>query len=275
MRVLLVSPYIASESDAGLFVAKALSELGHSLVLWDCFLTNKPPTKEYDLALVLKWGDTKKLTNTKVNWFPDNFVRFVGIDDYIKQFDYFFTINKEDKGIWLPGALDEDFHKPINAEKVFDVCFLGTANSPKKAKFIKLFMRKFKGRFGVFGNDWGKYGIKAYPPQRSLGFTNVMSSAKIALNLHWDLYGKGTNRKVHEISGCGSAMLLTDNVEGLGEIYPMAPNFNSLTECLELADYYLENRKERLELVKKMQKQAYEKFTYKKQIEKMLEMIKT
>ena len=196
----------------------------------------------------------------------------LGINEFIDKFDYFFTANKENKGIWLPGAFDPDVHHPYNAEKVYDVVFVGAAHSIERVKFIKQFMRTFKGRFGLFGNDWLKYGLRAYPLPSFQAFAQIFSTAKIALNIHYDLFGIGTNFKVHEIAGCGSAMLLTDNVVGLEETYPMAPKFNSLEECLELTNYYLNNLRERRKLVKEMQKRAYGNYTYKKQIEKMLKI---
>ena len=274
MKILLATPYIAAIWDNGKYVMKALSELGHSLVLWDYRITSAPP-KDYDLAFVLKGleVDPTKLNSPKINWFPDYVSNYKGLNNFIKEFDYFFTVGKEDKGIWVPAGCDSSIHRSYNIEKQFDVVFIGTAHSMKRVKFIKRFLQKFDGKFGIFGNDWHKYGIKAYPPQYFSAFTQVSNSAKIALNIHSDMFGVGINMRAHEIAGCGSAMLLTDNVDGLKETYPMAPKFNSLEECLELTNYYLNNLRERRKLVKEMQKRAYEKFTYKHQVREILEIV--
>lgn len=271
-KILLVTPYIASIYDNGKLVAKALWELGYDVVLWDSKVISKPPSNNYDLALVIKGldVDVTKLKRPRINWFPDHLWLFKGIDDFINQFDYFFTISKEKRGVFLPGANDPDVHKPYKTNPLFDVVYIGTANTPDKVKFIKKFMRTFKGKFGLFGNDWEKYGIKAYPPQYFYAFAQVCASSKIVLNLNDDMYGIGPTRKIHEVAGCGTAMMVIDNAEGQEETYPMVPSFNSFDECIELIDHYLEYRKERLLIVKQMQKSAYRDFTYKKQLENIL-----
>ncbi len=277
MNILLCTPYIYNAWDRGIFISKALSELGHSLILWDPRVTPEMPKTDYDLAFVLKGTevDITKLKRPRINWYPDYFSDFDGdIDAFIDMFDYFFTQNKERRGIFLPGACDPDLHRPYQSEKKYDVIFVGAATSLERVKFIKQFMRKFKGRFGIFGNDWINYGINTHPLPSFLSFARSFSTAKIALNIHYDMFGVGTNSMVHEIAGCGSAMLLTDNVDGIEETYPMAPRFNSLEECLELTEYYLNNLRERRKLVKEMQKRAYEKFTYKHQVAKILEIAK-
>ena len=275
MKIILVTPYIANIYDSGKLVAKALSELGHHLILWDPHVSSGVPSQDYDLAFVLKGlnVDVDKLKRPRINYFPDNLARYEGIDSFIDEFDSFFTVNKERKGVFMPGAMDHDIHRIYQVEKTYDVVFVGTAHSTKRVKFIKQFIKRFDGKFGLFGNDWYKYGIKAYPPQYFNAFSKVINSAKIALNIHSDMFGIGVNRKVHEIAGCGSAMLLTDNVKGLEETYPMAPKFNSLEECLELTEYHLNNLRERRKLVKEMQKRAYEKFTYKHQVAKILKKV--
>ena len=167
-------------------------------------------------------------------------------------------------------------HKPYKKDNIFDVVYIGTANPSNrldKVRFIKKFMRTFKGKFGLFGNDWGKYGIRAYPPQYFYAFAQTCASSKIVLNLNDDMYGIGPTRKIHEVAGCGTAMMVIDNAKGQEETYPMVPSFNSFDECMEKIDYYLKNRKERLEIVKQMQERAYENYTYKLQIRKMLDIV--
>ena len=282
MKILLVTPYISSVWDSGKYVMKALFELRHNLTLWDPYVSINPPSQDYELAFVLKGLNVKieKLKRPRVNLYPDditNFPREEGfkekLDAFINKFDYFFTTNISDRGIWIPGCCDRDIHKPYEIEQPFDVVFVGTAHSKERAEFIMNFAKKFKGKVAVFGNGWDDYPIKTNPPRYFDEFCWVMSASKIALNIHGDMFGVGLNRKVHEIAGCGSAMLLTDNVDGLEETYPMAPKFNSLEECLELTEYYLNNLRERRKLVKEMQKQAYEKFTYKHQVAKILKIV--
>jgi len=275
MKVLLCTPYISNAWDTGVFVAKALSEQGHSVIMWDPRINRQIPSADYDFALVLKGTeiDATELKRSRVNWFPDYLSDFEGIDNFIDSFDLFFTLNKQRRGVFLPGCCDPDVHKPYSSQRQYDVIFVGAATSLERVKFIKMFMHKFKGRFGIFGNDWINYGINTHPIPTIPSFAQSFSTATIALNIHYDMFGVGTNMMVHEIAGCGSAMLLTDNVDGLEETYPMAPKFNSLEECLELTEYYLNNLRERRKLVKEMQKRAYEKFTYKHQVGEILKIV--
>ena len=275
MKILLISPFVSNSWDTGKFIAKAISELGHHLAFWDPRITADPPSVDYDFALVHKGleVDTSKLKRPRVNWFPDLIAQYEDMDKFMANFDYFFTTSKEEAGVWLPGSMDPDVHHPYPMEKVYDVIFVGAAHSAVRVKFIKRFMRLFKGKFGLFGNDWIGHGIQAYPLSSPQAYAQAFSTAKIALSIHYDIFGVGPAFKIHEIAGCGSAMLLTDNIVGLEETYPMAPKFNSLEECLELTNYYLNNLRERRNLVKEMQKRAYEKFTYKHQVAKILKIV--
>jgi len=271
MRILLATPFITGHThDTGVLVAKALNELGNPIYFWDFRITTMPPEVEYDLVVVIKGENIrpKQLKHPLVNWFPDNLIRYPNIE--IESYDKFYTINKEDRGIFLPGACDPDVHKPMDVQQVFDVVFVGTANSPKKPAFLNQLVKKIRN-ITIFGNNWDLYGMHANPPQYFHDFARTISAAKIALNLHWDLYGIGTNRKVHEIAGVGKALLLTDKVKGLSETYPMAPCFTSVNECSELIQYYLDHDEERNKLVLEMQKRAYERFTYKRQMQRILE----
>ena len=280
MRILFASPYIISEWDNGKLVMKALSELGHHLILWDPIITPEIPSQDYDLAFVMKGLEVNPadLKSPKINWFPDDFESFSrspdfkkSVDRIISGYDYVFTPIKSSKGIWVPFGCDPAVHKPLKREKMFDVVFIGTAHSEKRVKFIKRFMDQFKGKFAIFGNDWHRYNIKANMPQYFTALTEVMNMSRISLNLHGGT--KGINTRISETAGCGSALLITDDVDGLNETYPMAPKFNSLEECLELTNYYLNNLRERRKLVKEMQKRAYEKFTYKHQVAKILKIV--
>ena len=274
--ILLVTPYIASAYDSGKYILKALLELGYQVLLWDPVVSVQPPSQDYDLAFLIKGGvEADKLKRPRLNWFPDTFSRYDNrlVDKYTKEFDYFFTINKEDRGIWVPGALDVEVHHPYQEDTKFDVVFVGTAHTAERAAFIMQFGDRFDGALALFGNRWNEYSINANPPQYFTAFGQVMSTAKIALNIHQDLFGIGVNRKVHEIAGCGSAMLLTDKVSGLEETYPMAPSFDNLDECLELARYYLDHPSERSKKVKEMQELAYANYTYKHQVAEILRIV--
>jgi len=278
MRILLATPYL-SWHDSGLLVAKSIVELQHPIFLWDFRTTPVPPPVDYDLAIVCTGGsvDPEMLKHPRVLIWNDNTFRNPVFREIAPLYDRVYTINQDGPDIpnweWLPMGCDPDVHRPRDIRQQLDVVFIGTANNPKKPTFLRQLTKRFKGRLQLFGNNWDLYGMQAAPPQYFHNFAWTISAAKIALNLHWDLYGIGTNRKVHEIAGVGKALLLTDKVKGLNGTYPMAPCFTSVDECLELIQYYLDHDMERNKLVLEMQRRAYEKFTYKRQMQRILEEI--
>ena len=281
--ILLVTPYLTADWDIGKLVMRALSQMGHRLVLWDAFTSRNPPNTEYDLSLVMKGHSVVdpyqqlRQDRPKVCWFPDHLWLFDGIDEYIDGYDYFFTISKESRGIFLPGAADPIIHYPYpNQPLKYDIIYIGTAYPKCKVDFMRRFILRSKTErwsFNIFGNDWQQYGIKADPPQYLTNFSKVCAQSKLVLNLNDDLYGVGPTRKIHEVASCGTALIILDKATGQDETYPMVPQFRSIDDAIELIRYYLNHAQERFELVQAMQAIAHEKYTYEHQLGVILEHV--
>jgi len=280
--ILLGTPYLVSDWDIGKLVMKALSEMGHKLVTWDFFVTRDPPSMDYDLALIMKGigqlnPSKLRADRPRVCWFPDHLWLFEGMDTYMEQFDYFFTISEEAKGIFLPGACDRTIHVQYTDEPIkYDVIYIGTAYPKCKVDFMRRFLIRVREEgwpFQIFGNNWGTYGIQAKPPQYMLNFALTCAQARIVLNLNDDLYGVGPTRKIHEVASCGNALMVLDRATGQDETYPMVPQFRDFNECISLIRYYLTHEDKRKQLVQLMRAIAHEKYTYKHQLQTILETV--
>ena len=277
MRILLATPYIVGEGDTGKLWAKALLELGHSLILWDFRLNREPPSYDYDLCIVIK-GDTisedvlRKLKSPKIYYFNDdpNVNQQVQILRRVsKYFDKVYTLNKIEgyswlESEWLPLGYDPDIHRDWNFTRSCKVLYMGTNNCKKKEKYCRYIKPV------IFGNGWQGVLINSYAPQYFLYYSKTLSQAQVALNIL--ATETGPNRKFFEIPN--SAFMLTTWFNSITEFYDdeliEKTTFTNEKQGKELCDYYVENEDERLRLWKK-QKEAIKPYTYKNQIKKILE----
>jgi len=93
MQILLATPYMSQHYDVGLFWARALSKLGHSLYLWDYRLQPYVPKVDADFSLVIKGESVNPdtLPRPSVNYWPDAFERTPGIEKILSHYDLVFT----------------------------------------------------------------------------------------------------------------------------------------------------------------------------------------
>jgi len=270
LKILLASPILTSEFDSGIYILRALSELGHHVNIWDYRLEpDKKIDTDYDLFLANKGEsiDPDKFKSPKVCWYPDVIGRFPEHIKVLKKFDRVFTINKPPEGYgftWLAGCYEPLIHRDFGLSKTCPTIYVGTCNSQRKLDYIKEINPST-----ICGNEWHRFGIKAYPPQYSLAFTNAVNRAKVAINVHESEHG--TNRKLFELIPC--AFTLTDRVEGIDDIFGKLANkisFETPAEAKELITYYLENEDERNE-VWEAEKEMTKNFTYANQVRRILE----
>jgi len=275
LKILLASPVITSEFDSGIYILRALSELGHHVRVWDYRLSPYfPPTfGDYDLLLANK-GETVPVWRFKpprVCWYPDVLGRFPEHLRVIREYDLVFTINKPPEGCdwatWLPGCYDPLVHQDLRLPREWDTIYIGTANSKRKVEWIRAIRPQV-----IFGNGWQRFGIEAHPPQYSVRFAAVVNRARIAINVHESEHG--VNRKLYELVPC--AFTLTDRVRGIEEILgdrlADLVCFDSPRRARELIQYYLENPEER-ERVWAMERKLLEPYTYENQVRKILEAV--
>ena len=272
-----------------LLVAQALSNLGHSVIFWNIRVNDKPPTDDYDFAIV--WS------NRLVN--PESFGNkpncYVYLDDpeywrkenpqydievICKDYKYVFTNMKwegfdEKRYIFLPMGVLGDIHKRIilteeDKKKIgYDILFIGT-NRGNRGNLVKhiAYNRNNKYSVGVYGNGWDKIGITTTPAY-FYDFSKLLSAAKIVITEHWK---NGFSTNDCEKPAVGGALTITD-CQIVKDHYPMMPMYKTYQEAVDLAHYYLEHEEERLKLVREMQIIAHANFSYEKQLTKLIKIV--
>lgn len=270
MKVLLASPILTGEFDSGIYILKALSDLGHSVSIWDYRLEpDKKIDMDYDLFLVNKGEsiDPDKFKSPKICWYPDQLSRFP-VKEKLEEYDAVYSINKPENCFafveWAPGAYCPEVHRYLGIEKSWKTIYIGTCNSQRKLDWIREINPQL-----IYGNLWRENNVLAHPPQYSTRFTMMVNQACIAINVHQSDWG--TNRKLFELVPC--TFTITDRVEGVEDIFGKLADkmsFETPAEAKELIAYYLENESERLRLWEQ-EKKIVEPYTYKNQVKKILD----
>jgi len=97
-----------------------------------------------------------------------------------------------------------------------------------------------------------------------LDMFEVMARSYMAINCDIDTeFGNGGNMRTYEATGCG-ALLLTNDGPGVGALFEDDEilKYNSPEEAVELAGYYLEHRREGMEIAARGQKRTLANYTY-------------
>ena len=260
MKLLIATPLFSFWGDAGHFWLRAFNRLGHYAIVWDYRLEPEPPKVEVDASIVFK-GETIDpviLPRPSICYWPDAFERDPGIEEKLKKYDKVFTPVKPtpDGMIWLPTGWEPLIHRDLKLLRSIDTLYIGTANSEYKVNMIKAIAPQV-----VAGNEWGKYGVRALPPQYLHDFVHLVNQSKILIDIHQAPH-IGINRKLFESITCG--FTLVDKVPGVDEIFPgfyHDISFKSPDTARSKILYYLTHEKERDE-VWELEKQAIQPYSY-------------
>ena len=215
MRILLASPFYSQHWDAGHFWARALSRLGHELVLWDYRIDRDPPNVECDFALVLKgsvnaFQQARRLAPVRVCYWPDA----LGREPVTEQFmfstcDRVYTmVRPTPEGMtWLPGAYDERIHRPSTLAFQRSSIFCGTYTA-RKQRFLDVIQPA-----DLFGNDWPDPIVRR--PRYLHEYVEMLSRSQVAVNIH-RADGIGLTRRFFEFMAC--TFTISDRIPGVEEI---------------------------------------------------------
>lgn len=273
MKILLATPFMAQHADAGLFWAKALCELGHSLILWEYRLNPEPPKADYDFALILKGEsiDPGKLKSPKVVYWPDALERTPGIEDLLKHYDKVFTPVRPtpDWMEWLPTGWDPAIHRDLSLERSIPSIYIGTANSGYKINMITEINPSWVG-----GNEWEYYVQREKPvaPATYLHeLVGILNRGKILIDVHQSP-SVGLNRKFFEMIACG--FTIVDRVPGVREILNLdGVTFESPEHAKWLIEYYLLHPEER-QKIWELEKKRIQPYTYRAAAERVWNLSK-
>lgn len=284
-EIMLLTRYFA-DGSTGMFVIKALSNLGWKVILIDPKIQKIPQNYK---GIILVWcneinGDMLPKESYKIIVYLDDpkyweGSKYMEIQNLTKDYDEVYTLQKIEGYKHLPFGCDPDIHMKVclSEEKIkeisADVSFIGTIRYRKRIDLLnevtQLLPKNIK--FNIWGNNTHMFkqnykGTAIYFDD----FVDVCNSSKIIFNEH---FHNSPNTKDFEIPCCGNALYMVgDESKGTKEIYPMIPTFKNAEDLVSKIKYYLEHEKERLKIVEEMQKISF-KYTYKKQIKKILDEI--
>ena len=162
---------------------------------------------------------------------------------------------------WLPLACDQDIHKELKLDRIYDIGFVGHLGAAKSKRSILLekLSRKYKM------NDF-----KSSVPFSKI--SEVYSQSKIAVNIA----AKGDlNMRVFEVMAAGTLLLTEKISNGQDELFEDKKNLIYYDEntLMELIDYYLKNVKERERIAKVGQELVLSEYTYEIRANKILSII--
>jgi len=193
--------------------------------------------------------------------------------DYAKNFDFVFLAFKNDlkefseineNVYWLPVAFEPNYYYKKDSKKIYDWCFIGQTNPEYHPSRMDLLNHLLKN------ND-----LKGFVGTAFLEDANkLFNSSKVCLNKSMN---NDLNMRVFEILGSGN-LLITDQLTedtGFSEMFQNKKHLLTYREDAEdLISFYTKNDYLREKIALTGLKEAFEKHTYSKRVEDILQIIK-
>jgi spore maturation protein CgeB len=183
---------------------------------------------------------------------------------------------------FLPFACEPSIHRQISLTRLdierfgCDVSFVGTFSKRRARGISALEAKGFKVK--VWGPYWRYFspGRNINGPVAGENLTKIFNASKIVLNIHneSDLNLKA-NMRVFEAAGC-SSLLLTDNTIELERLFIPGKElicYDTESEMVELANYFVKSRDEGVYVARRGNDRAYRDHTYDQRIEKILQTV--
>ncbi len=265
-------------------------------------LTDRINKNDISLILVIAgynilpktWELIKSKQIPMIAWLGDDPFKKTDIFKNICYFNKVFLIDQEwtnltrylyPKAEFLPHAADPETFYLINPKRKYenDIVFVGSSyhSSPDGLLRAEILKTLFENGFNIkiYGDDgW----IKLFPKYSFLKkiFINkivgpqelnaIYNSTKIVLNIHSSELKSGTNQKTFEIASAG-AFQLVNYQKPIEELFKGSIiTFNSSSDLVEKAKYYLTHEKERNKLTEKAREIVINNHTYKDRVKKLL-----
>lgn len=106
---------------------------------------------------------------------------------------------------------------------------------------------------------------------------DVLRRSKITLNHHGNIEPIASNSRLYEATGCG-ALLITDDVEGLSEIFNVDKEvaaYQDAYHCAELIRFFLREDEARCRIAEAGLRQTLNKHTARQRVHQFLELVST
>jgi spore maturation protein CgeB len=221
-------------------------------------------------------------------FYGDHQYRIHHRDEIPKVVDYVYITNKTDirfykeKGFsnfrYMPCPTDPEVFNHQECEKeCYDVIFIGNNYSLSRLALLKKISNLFNLK--VFGEGWQGTGLSYEPPVWAQDFSRICSSAKVVLGLMEEerarLEACFSNRLTNTLAT--RSFLIQTYTSGLEEVFTNRKHlvwYMDEEELFGLIDYYLKNEQERKKIALLGQREVYEKYTFEKSIERILDECK-
>lgn len=181
-------------------------------------------------------------------------------------------------------ACDPDFHHPYNLSDeqrqayTCDIAFVGTLIPDN------LYSRRVQALEALRDFDLGIWSVHDVPPSlrphvrgRALGedMLEVLSAAKITINVHGDFMRYGGNMRLFEAAGTG-IFQIADDLPGTHEWFEEGETivtFKDLDDLRTKVAYYLTHEAEREAIARRAQEHVYAHHTYDQRIARVEELV--
>lgn len=177
--------------------------------------------------------------------------------------------------MFITGGCDKDAHRAVKrAGRMYqsDVAFIGKPNTPERVECMREVGKRFDLK--LWGSGWERFGLtSAAKDIYADGYRKICAGAKIILGWNIDptvdLYF--SNRTWYTL-GCGG-FLLTLYSPSLEEIFERGGHldwFETVEECCEKIEHYLQNSEKRKKISQAGYELAHREYSYEKMVEKIL-----
>jgi spore maturation protein CgeB len=164
----------------------------------------------------------------------------------------------------VPWACDPDFHRKTEANKKYNVSFIGTAYRERKRVVSKL------NSVAIFGDFWGKK-LNAHPAVYGEDFVRVINETIINLNLQAkaNKIADSPTMRTFELAGSGGFQI-SDYMPSIKRYFPMMVTFSDVKELKDLVSFYLDSFEETEIIAENVRKLAIENYTYEHAAKKLI-----
>ncbi len=177
---------------------------------------------------------------------------------------------------FITGGCDPAAHRMVGrTDSLYqsDVAFIGRPNTPERAEFMQVLAKKFDLK--LWGSGWEKYGLSAVATDvYASEYRQICAGSKIMLGWNIDptidLYF--SNRTWYTL-GCGG-FLLTAYSPSLQELLGRGQEldwFETVEECCEKIEYYLQHDEERQKIARAGYHLAHHEYSYDKMVNGIIE----
>ncbi len=180
---------------------------------------------------------------------------------------------------FITGGCDPTAHRMVGSTDPLyqsDVAFIGRPNTPERAEFMQVLAKKFDLK--LWGSGWEKYGLSPVATDvYASEYRQICAGSKIMLGWNIDptidLYF--SNRTWYTL-GCGG-FLLTAYCPSLQELFGRGKEldwFETVEECCEKIEYYLQHDEERQKIVRAGYQLAHNEYSYDTMVNRIIADVK-